>query len=52
MGVWSYLVSPELLGERVEKENYFPPFKSKLGGKDILIAEQRHKNCLCIYMLC
>lgn len=44
MGVWSFLVSFELLGGRVEKGNYFLPFNYKLGGKRILMAEQRLKT--------
>lgn len=48
MGVQSFLVSLVLLGGRVEKENHFPPLNSKLGGKGILVAGQRHKTCLGI----
>lgn len=52
VGVWSFLVSLELVGGRVEKENRFLPFNTKLGGKDIFIAEQRHETCFGVYMLC
>jgi len=48
VGVQSFLVSLVLLGGRVEKGNNFPPLNSKLGGKGILVAGQRHKTCLGI----
>lgn len=48
MGVQSFLVSLVLLGGRVEKGNNFSPLNSKLGGKGILVAGQRHKTCLGI----
>lgn len=32
----------------MEKGNHFPPLNSKLGGKGILVAGQRHKTCLGI----
>lgn len=50
MGVWSFLVSLELPGGRAETENCFLPFNSKVGGKDILMTEQRHRNCLSWYL--
>ena len=32
----------------MEKGYHFPPLNSKLGGKGILVAGQRHKPCLGI----
>ena len=44
MEMWSFLISPELPEGRVEMGNYSLPFKSKIGVRVCIVAEQRHKN--------
>lgn len=44
MEVWSFLISLELPEGRVEMGNYSLPFKSKIGARVCVVAEQRHKN--------